>query len=175
MLEPVLARSTSEVERDRARRLLDASAESGTGSNTPIFRRVEPGEQRVYGIFEGVQCTGADAVLLVRTDSGVLRARTQNLSDVHFISYRPAAPSLVGCGEMPRPVEVYLTWKVGPDAGTRAKGPRWRLNSCRKDSCRKPDTSRPRLTDRRCFPGLFHVRFEKAKHEQIAHTTSVLS
>ena len=122
LLGPVLARSTSEVERDRARQLLGGSAESTTRSNTPVFRSVEPGEQRIYGIFEAVVCTGAEAVLLVRTSDGVLRARTRNLSEVHFISYRPTAPSSVGCGELARPAEVFLTWRVAPNASTASEG-----------------------------------------------------
>jgi hypothetical protein len=122
LLGPVLARSTSEVERDRARHLLGGSAESTTRSNTPVFRSVEPGEQRTYGVFEAVVCTGAEAVLLVRTSSGVLRARTRNLAEVRFISYRPAALSSVGCGELARPVEVFLTWRVAPDASTASEG-----------------------------------------------------
>jgi len=121
LLGSVLARSTSEVERDRARQLLGASAESGR-SNSPIFRRVGLDEQRVYGIFEGVQCTGADAVLLVRTPTGVLRARTPNLSEVQFISHRPDAPASIGCGELERPVQAFLIWRVAPKAATASEG-----------------------------------------------------
>jgi hypothetical protein len=122
LIGPVLARSTSEAERERARQLLAVLTESSANSNSPLLRRVEPGEQRVYGTFEGVQCTGAEAVLLVQTADGLLRARAKTLSDVHFISYRRGVLSSVGCGAQERPVEAFLTWRVAPDTTTAGEG-----------------------------------------------------
>ena len=121
LLGPVVARSASAAERDRARELLTVPRVT-TRSTTPVFRRVESGEQRVYGIFEAVDCTNEWIALLVRTSNGVLRARAMSLSEVDFISYRPTAPSSVGCGELESPAEVYLTWTVPPNASTATEG-----------------------------------------------------
>ena len=102
--------------------LLSASERSTTRRPTPAFRHVEPGEQRVYGIFEAVECTNDGIALLVRTSDGVLRACTTSLWDVDFISYRPTAPSSVDCGKLASRAEVYLTGTVPPDASTAAQG-----------------------------------------------------
>jgi hypothetical protein len=88
-----------------------------------VFRTVGPGEQRVYGVFEAVECTGGDIILRVRTTDAVLRARTAEFQDVDFIAYRSSPdevlpPMSVNCGDRPQPEDIYLTWRVSPDDPT---------------------------------------------------------
>lgn len=46
----------------------------------PVFRTVGPKEQRVYGIFEAVECLKDGVVRLVRTANGVTRASATSLA-----------------------------------------------------------------------------------------------
>jgi tetratricopeptide (TPR) repeat protein len=156
---PVLARSTDEAERDRARRLLEQSAALQTrretlaaaglpasGAPPPaagapsaaaespgrppdldpairvVFRPVGEGEQRVYGVFEAVECGQDGVVLVVRTATSLLRARAASFMDIDFIAYRPLASMAVNCGPQTPRLEIYLTWRAPSGANAPASG-----------------------------------------------------
>ena len=84
----------------------------------PQFRELKPGEQRVYGVFEGVDCLNGRTIIRVRTGDTVLRAETAGLRNVEFIAYR-AVTTDVACGPRIEPEPIYLTWRVAPEAPTR--------------------------------------------------------
>jgi Tfp pilus assembly protein PilF len=147
LLGPVVARSTDPEEKDRARKLLAtsaglqqrrdtlaaASAANGTAASPPAgqppqdlsrvqyaFRAVGPNEQRVYGIFESIECSQNQFVVGVRTKDGIVRARAARFSDIQFIAYRKLASAQVSCGKQDAGYEIYLTWREsGPPAGDR--------------------------------------------------------
>ena len=87
------------------------------------LRPVANGETRVSGQFVAVECGPAGIVLIVRSDTGALRLRAKQLSDVDFISYRADTPSAVSCGTLPKPQLVLATYRAaaagtGPSATT---------------------------------------------------------
>jgi len=96
-------------------------ASAGTRRFVPAFRQVRPGEERVYGVFQGIECRPGGVTLQVRTANGLLLAQAEQLLDVDFITYRPLDGSGVNCGPRANPEEVYLTWIAAsgePNAGT---------------------------------------------------------
>jgi tetratricopeptide (TPR) repeat protein len=80
----------------------------------PVFRTIEPGETRTYGLFTAVECTPQQVVIRVRTTGQTLDLRAPRFDAVDFISYRATAPATISCGPRQPPEEVYVTWR--PDA-----------------------------------------------------------
>jgi hypothetical protein len=138
-LGPVLARAADERLRDRARALLALSSglqlrrdtQEAAGITTseaarpaitiPSLRAVADGEQRIYGIFESIDCGSDGIVLVVRTAGMVLRARSSSFTHVDFISYRAGSATSVSCGAQNPPTEVYLTWRETPGSNAGAE------------------------------------------------------
>jgi tetratricopeptide (TPR) repeat protein len=122
LLGPVLARSASEGERARARELLTllAGLQTRRGALIPVFRDVEAGELRAYGIFEAVACRPGRFVFRVRTADTVIEAEAASLDDVDFVAYRPLPGMAIGCGPRLEPEEIYQTWR--PDPNTPGDG-----------------------------------------------------
>jgi len=139
VLGPVMARTTDDRERDRARSLLTLSVGlqlrrdtlRAAGITTPDAARpaitipspqpVSDGEQRVYGVFESIDCQSDSIVLVVRTADRLLRARASSFADVTFVSYRAGATGSVRCGEQSPPTEVYLTWRETPGSNGQSE------------------------------------------------------
>ena len=148
LVGPVLARSTDQRERDRARALLGQlagvqrrqetlAAASAAGAATPpanpagqpppdasrvqyAFRPVGQNERRVYGVFEAIECSQAEIVVVVRTTEGAVRAKAARFSDIQFITYRQLAGLQVACGKQSPAYEIYLTTREGtPSSGDR--------------------------------------------------------
>jgi hypothetical protein len=140
LLGPVLSRATETADRDRARTLLGMVAGLQRRRNTlkaagialsdaaprltlaPQLRPAGSGEQRVYGVFQSVECERSGVVLVVRTADAVLRASAPSLADVEFITYRSDRAGNVTCGEQSQPSEVYLTWRVPPESSAGTEG-----------------------------------------------------
>jgi tetratricopeptide (TPR) repeat protein len=77
-------------------------------SSVPALRVVKAGEERVYGVFEAVECPTNSVVLVVRTQAGVVRAAAASFSAIDFVTYRSLNSTSIPCGAQTR-VEVYLT------------------------------------------------------------------
>jgi tetratricopeptide (TPR) repeat protein len=140
VLGPIVARAKDEADRGRARALLARAAGLQTRSDTlaaaglpatdstprsvvrPAFRHVETGEQRVYGVFESVECGRDSVVLVVRTADARLRAHASSFSAVEFITYRTPTTTSVSCGPQTPPIEVYLTWRLSPGSNAATEG-----------------------------------------------------
>ena len=87
--------------------------DAGTPSPSPlwVFREVKPGEQRIEGTLERIDCTRTGAVtLVVRSGSEVKRFAAPQFSDVDFITYRELQGGSIACGERKTPEGVYVTW-----------------------------------------------------------------
>ncbi|HET9271701.1 MAG TPA: tetratricopeptide repeat protein, partial [Vicinamibacterales bacterium] len=83
------------------------------------LRPVGANETRVRGTFSAVECAAGAIVLVVQTDSGPVRLRAKQLSDVDFVSYRTDTPGRVECGTMAAPQPVLATYRSAPQ-GTGA-------------------------------------------------------
>jgi tetratricopeptide (TPR) repeat protein len=99
-----------------------AGAAAGSPRSTPKFRQIGPGEERVYGVFEAVECGKDGVTFVIRTADAVRRARAARMSEVQFVSYRRLSSTTVNCGQQSPPVEVYLTWRVNGDAAAAERG-----------------------------------------------------
>jgi tetratricopeptide (TPR) repeat protein len=96
------------------------SAIGATGAGAYVrldLRPVANGETRVRGQFVAVECGPAGIVLIVQSDTGALRLRAKQLSEVDFISYRADTPGAVSCGTLPKPQLVLATYRAAV-AGT---------------------------------------------------------
>jgi hypothetical protein len=87
-------------------------AAPSTGAMQWVFRTVGPGEERVEGLLERIECARNGAVVLtLRAGNGLQRFAAPNLSDVDFIVYRDQATMSISCGDRKPPEQVYVTWR----------------------------------------------------------------
>jgi len=64
----------------------------------PLFRRLQPGEQRTAGWLTAVQCSEKGVAFLGRAGSRAMRLRAWRMTDVAFVNHSDAHLS-VGCGQ----------------------------------------------------------------------------
>ena len=100
-----------------------AVAGSGTAagahpSQRPGMRRLGPGETQVEATLERIECSGGNAVFVIRTAQGVARLNSGLLDRVEFITYRNELTGTVTCGPLKEPMPVVVTQSVGPDGKT---------------------------------------------------------
>jgi tetratricopeptide (TPR) repeat protein len=88
----------------------------------PIYRPIEPGEQRTEGLLERIACLAQGALLEVRVDGALLKFFVPRLDQVDFISYRPSLTGAVNCGTRTPADHVYVTWREPPAAAADVKG-----------------------------------------------------
>lgn len=89
------------------------------GVMRPIFRTLEPGESRLEGALERIECLRTGAVFLVRTTDGPVRVVATRMEEVQFFTFREDLTGIVRCGPMKDAPPVYVTWKAGAEAGSR--------------------------------------------------------
>lgn len=90
------------------------------GSVIPVYRTVQPHEQRIEGQLESILCAAGGLVrFLVRADDGTHTIAAPKIADVEFITYREDLKGGVACGPLKPPARVYVTWKAGDDPASR--------------------------------------------------------
>jgi tetratricopeptide (TPR) repeat protein len=82
---------------------------------TPIFRDVGPGEERVEGVLTAIECRQGAIVFHVDGHSPATRLSAPSFDEVDFITYRSDLTGTVPCGPAKEPMQVYVT--VRPAAG----------------------------------------------------------
>ena len=92
-----------------SRTAADPGSPEGAGRLIWSYRAVEPGEVRVEGVLERIDCSDAGVVFQLRTAQGALQMRTPRLDGIDFISYRDDLTGSVACGALTRPLAVYVT------------------------------------------------------------------
>jgi hypothetical protein len=93
---------------------------TGQGRVIPIFRTVQPGEQRIEGVLERIDCPGGAPVrFIVREASGLTPIEVARMADVDFISYRDDLTGGVSCGPFKEPMRVYVTVREQPPPGSQ--------------------------------------------------------
>lgn len=96
-----------------------ATADAGSGIRL-LFRELKPGEERVEGMLERVECVSGKGVTFhVTTADGAFSATAPRFDDVDFITYRSDLTGSISCGPLKEPMRVYLTWRSGAEAGSR--------------------------------------------------------
>jgi hypothetical protein len=79
----------------------------------PLFRDLRPGEERIEGLLERIECSAkGSAVFHVQTADGPAQTAATRMADVEFITYRDDLTGKIGCGPMKPPMSVYLTWRA---------------------------------------------------------------
>jgi tetratricopeptide (TPR) repeat protein len=139
LLVPVVARATEERDRARARTLLaqaeglhlrretrlaagiTARAAARPNITLPDLRAVADDEQRVYGVFESIECDADVLIIVVRTVKTVVRVRFASFADVDFVRHGTDLGREMRCGAQ-GPAEVYLTWRRAAAAGDGTAG-----------------------------------------------------
>ena len=87
----------------------------------PEFRELKPGEQRVEGTLERIECVvGKGVTFHVKTPAGAVTATAPQFNDVAFITYRKDLTGSIQCGPVTGPMPVYLTWRPGADGAKTA-------------------------------------------------------
>jgi tetratricopeptide (TPR) repeat protein len=79
----------------------------------PVFRAMQPGEQRELGNFESVECSRAGIVLALKTPDRAVRLSAAAFDRIEFLTYKQEAPGQVACGPRPKPERVYVTYRTG--------------------------------------------------------------
>ena len=81
----------------------------------PVFRDIQPGEQRAEGVLAGIECPDGRPVFQLKTAAGVTRFSASQLAVVDLISYRPDLTGTIDCGPFKEPMAVYITWRPAAD------------------------------------------------------------
>lgn len=85
----------------------------------PVFRELQPGEDRLEGVLQRIDCAGGGSAVFVLGGSGeTVRLPASRMADVDFITYREDVTGTVSCGPLKEPMKVYVTWRKQskPDA-----------------------------------------------------------
>lgn len=85
----------------------------------PEFRVVQPGEQRVDGVLERVDCQLPALVFHVRTEQGPVAVHAPDVKEVELRSYRGDVTGKMSCGVLKDPLPAYITWRPAPDEPDR--------------------------------------------------------
>lgn len=76
-----------------------------------VFRAQKPGEQRVEGTLERIECSRTEGVtLFVRVNGDAKRFAARQFGDIEFITYREQQGGSISCGERKPADRVYVTW-----------------------------------------------------------------
>jgi hypothetical protein len=83
----------------------------------PAYRVVAPGEERVEGVLERIECDAKTntVVFYVKTSTGEARLTAPTLDKVDFITYRDDLTGAIGCGALKQALPVYVTRAFSAD------------------------------------------------------------
>ena len=76
-----------------------------------VYRTVEPGEERVEGLLERINCRSAGIELEINVASTTEHFVAPSMNSVLFISHRSDRQGAIACGSRTPPDRVYLTWR----------------------------------------------------------------
>jgi len=84
----------------------------------PSLRTPGPGETRLLGVLQAVECQPGLIVAIMATTAGSARLGAKRFEDIDFITYRSASPGTVACGPLPSPVRVLTTYRPSETAAS---------------------------------------------------------
>ena len=82
-----------------------------------LLRVVQPGEQRLLGTLDAIDCVNGTVVLRVTSNGRTVALRARQFADVDFISHRSSTPSQMNCGPQKSRERVYATYRPDAAAG----------------------------------------------------------
>ena len=62
------------------------------------LRNVQPGEQRIQGTIQGIECTRGGVVVVFGTPQGATRASAPSLASIMFVTFRSQTGGAISCG-----------------------------------------------------------------------------
>ncbi len=77
----------------------------------PVYRTLGPGESRVEGLLERINCAAKEIVIDVNIAGITERFVAESLNTVAFISHRDDLRSMIACTARTPPDRVYVTWR----------------------------------------------------------------
>jgi hypothetical protein len=86
----------------------------------PLFRELKPGEQRLEGMLENIECVvGKGITFRLKAGSDAVAVTSPDFTSVEFISYRSDLKGSIQCGPVNPPLPVYVTYRPGATPGSR--------------------------------------------------------
>jgi tetratricopeptide (TPR) repeat protein len=98
-----------------------AEPRADQGVLVPLYRKIQPGEHRVEGFLERIDCSTRGLVVHVGVDGTAERFSAPTLRDVVLISHRDDLRDGITCGPRTPPDRVYLTWREGDSPDDKAR------------------------------------------------------
>jgi hypothetical protein len=83
----------------------------------PLYRPLAPGEERIEGVLERIECVSGGIVLHLRTSEGARMLPGPPLPKLEFITYRDDLQGAVACEDAREPMRVYVTLARAPQGG----------------------------------------------------------
>jgi hypothetical protein len=91
---------------------------AANGQEKPLYRKLQPGEQRDEGLLRRIVCSGRTAItLVVQEKDKVVQFTAASLAAVDFVVYSKDFRGPVTCEGFGAGRPVYVTWK--PDGQAR--------------------------------------------------------
>jgi hypothetical protein len=87
---------------------------SGTSTaKKPVYRELKPGEDRVEGVLQRVECpAGRPVTFVVKLKDRVAKYQAPRLDAVEYIAHTPDFKGPMSCGGRGSGDRVYVTWKT---------------------------------------------------------------
>jgi hypothetical protein len=90
-----------------------------TPATTTLYRELKPGEERVDGLLQRVECPpGRPVTFIMKLKDRVAKYQAPRLDAVDYIAHTPTFKGPMSCGGRMPGDPVYLTWKT-VDGGPR--------------------------------------------------------
>lgn len=121
IIEPMTAPGFPAHIRDTAREWMGNIARAREGGSRRTFYRARgPGEERLEGLLERVDCpVESPAAFHVRAGGNMQTLLAPTLHEIELITYRRDITRNMICGAWKEPAPVYVTWKPGSQAGVK--------------------------------------------------------
>lgn len=95
------------------------TADPAGGRFVASFRKVGPGEERVEGELERIECAANSVAFVLKVQEATARLNASALDKIEFITYRDDLSGSIGCGPLAGgPKKVYVTQAIGADRQT---------------------------------------------------------
>jgi hypothetical protein len=114
LLEQNAADYLAKLEGQRSTAPPAGGSSQGRGSRErrrTVYQTVEPGEERVEGLLERINCTTAGIDLEVNVAGTTEHFVARSMNSVLFISHRSDLRGAIACTSRTPPDRVYLTWR----------------------------------------------------------------
>jgi tetratricopeptide (TPR) repeat protein len=94
-------------------------SEPAGGGFVASFRKIGPGEERVEGELERIECAANGVAFVLKVPEGTARLNASTLEKIEFITYRDDLTGSIGCGTLlGGPMKVYVTQALSADRKT---------------------------------------------------------